>query len=221
MHSPQPETHSESQHQEKAPRGTISKTDAQELAESYAKLASVYARIAGIKSVVKSSAVPRVRDPNRPKRPPTAYILFSLDKRPVIAARHEGMRSQDVAVEIGKAWRALSEAERREYDAEAKARRDQFFSEIDVYNKTKANGTTSKAAESADSTGDHTSSQPSHPAAENGNHDDGSAKKTKKKRSSEPGSAKKKSRKSKAGHEGADETHKRKKRVKQQSDLTA
>ncbi|KAJ2107722.1 High mobility group box 1, partial [Coemansia sp. RSA 921] len=118
MRTSQSDAHVERQSEDSTLNGVITREDA---------------RVVGPKTGVTH----RVRDPNRPKRPPTAYILFSLDKRAGIAARNEGMRSQDVAVEIGKEWRTLSEEARREYQIEADVRRDKFFADLDVYNKSK------------------------------------------------------------------------------------
>ncbi|KAJ2659492.1 High mobility group [Coemansia sp. RSA 1199] len=223
MHSSQPEAHAEHQPEEHTLTGVITKEDARVLAETYTKLASVYARVAGVKVSPKSGVTHRVRDPNRPKRPPTAYILFSLDKRAGIAARNEGMRSQDVAVEIGKEWRSMSEEARREYTIEAEARRNKFFADLEVYKKStkaSANGGVDSDDEYQPPT-NGVVPEPEVPApASNGTDTNEVIKKTKKKKSSDPNSTKKKARKSKSGQEGGEETPKKKKKTKQPAEAT-
>ncbi|KAJ2121283.1 high mobility group [Coemansia sp. RSA 720] len=220
MHSSQPEAHAEHQPEEHMLTGVITKEDAR---VTYTKLASVYARVAGVKVSPKSGVTHRVRDPNRPKRPPTAYILFSLDKRAGIAARNEGMRSQDVAVEIGKEWRSMSEEARREYTIEAEARRNKFFADLEVYKKStkaSANGGVDSDDEYQPPT-NGVVSEPEVPApASNGTDTNEVIKKTKKKKSSDPNSTKKKARKSKSGQEGGEETPKKKKKTKQPAEAT-
>ncbi|KAJ1835518.1 high mobility group box 3 [Coemansia sp. RSA 2711] len=193
----------------------FTREDARELAETHFKLATIFARISGVKLGTKTNAKtggPRIQDPDRPKRAPTAYILFSLDKRPSIAARNQGMGSQQVAAEIGKAWRALSPSERHEYDVEAKARRDQFFADMAIYKqRQKAHGRVSVTTETGDdhhnshdqdSDGSPESRQHGEPAPTNGHAGETPAKKLKKK----------KARRSKTG--GDEDTPKKKKRTK-------
>ncbi|KAJ2477731.1 high mobility group [Coemansia sp. RSA 2131] len=224
MHSSQSEAHAEHQPEEHTLTGVITKEDARVLAETYTKLASVYARVAGVKVSPKSGVTHRVRDPNRPKRPPTAYILFSLDKRAGIAARNEGMRSQDVAVEIGKEWRSMSEEARREYTIEAEARRNKFFADLEVYKKSTKASANGGGVDSDDEYQPPTNgvvSEPEVPApASNGTDTNEVIKKTKKKKSSDPNSTKKKARKSKSGQEGGEETPKKKKKTKQPAEAT-
>ncbi|KAJ2181073.1 High mobility group box 1 [Coemansia sp. RSA 1807] len=222
MRTSQSDAHVERQSEDSTLNGVITREDARVLAEAYTKLASVYARVARVKVGPKTGVTHRVRDPNRPKRPPTAYILFSLDKRAGIAARNEGMRSQDVAVEIGKEWRTLSEEARREYQIEADVRRDKFFADLDVYNKSKkapAKGSVESDDEYQPPTNGVVPEPEVHAPASNGTHTDDVSKKTKKKKSSDPNSTKKKARKSKSGHEG-EETLKKKKKSKQPAEAT-
>ncbi|KAJ2499579.1 High mobility group box 1 [Coemansia sp. RSA 1972] len=203
MRSSQSDAHVEHQPKEPALNGVITRDDA---------------RVVGPKTGVTH----RVRDPNRPKRPPTAYILFSLDRRAGIAARNEGMRSQDVAVEIGKEWRKMSKEERQEYQIEADVRREKFFADIAAYEgkKALANGGVESDDEYQPPTNGIVSEPEVQAPASNGTHTDDASKKTKKKKSSDPNSTKKKARKSKSGHEGGEEAPKKKKKSKQPAEAT-
>ena len=55
------------------------------------------------------------KDPNAPKRPPTAFFLFSKDHRAVIKSNNPGAGVTDVAKLLGAAWQNLSDRERKRY----------------------------------------------------------------------------------------------------------
>ncbi|KAJ2451049.1 High mobility group [Coemansia sp. RSA 2336] len=129
---------SQPQEPEKTAPLSITQQDAQELTEAYTRLAKIYARISGAKLTIKSNMHTVKRDPNRPKRPPTAYLLFSQENRPRFVAKFEGKSSQEIASEMGRAWREMSAGERQEYEAQAKALKEQFSKEIDDFNHQKA-----------------------------------------------------------------------------------
>ncbi|KAJ2848584.1 High mobility group [Coemansia brasiliensis] len=129
---------SQPQETEKAAGLPITQQDAEELTDVYTRLAKIYARIAGAKMSIKTNLYTVKRDPNRPKRPPTAYLLFSQEKRPHFVAKYEGKSSQEIASEMGRAWRAMSASEREEYEVQAKALKEQFFKEIDDFNHQKS-----------------------------------------------------------------------------------
>ena len=61
------------------------------------------------------------------KRPPTGYLLFAAAERPVAKealsaelAEDEKLKPQATVTEIARRWKALSEEERAEWNAEAK-----------------------------------------------------------------------------------------------------
>ena len=65
---------------------------------------------------------------DKPKRPPTGYLLFSADARPAVKqeltdALEEGekLKPQAVVSELAARWKALSDEEREEWNAQAKA----------------------------------------------------------------------------------------------------
>ncbi|KAJ2685235.1 high mobility group box 3, partial [Coemansia spiralis] len=106
------------------------------LAEAHYNLALIYSRISGVRLYKKQRSAPRLqRDPDRPKRPPTAYLLFSVDQRPKVTAEFPGLRSQDVASKIGEAWRGLDSEAREEYADIAAGLREKYFSDIGDYKR--------------------------------------------------------------------------------------
>ncbi|KAJ2802907.1 High mobility group box 1, partial [Coemansia helicoidea] len=106
------------------------------LAEGHYRLALAYARVSGIRLNRKQATTTRrPRDPDRPKRPPTAYLLFSVDKRPSVNAEFPGLRSQDVASKIGEAWRGLDTQARERYTDIAAGLRKKYFSDVKAYKR--------------------------------------------------------------------------------------
>jgi hypothetical protein len=59
--------------------------------------------------------VKKEKDPNVPKRPLSAYILFCNAKRSEIRSAHPDMDAKDVTREMGKMWRELSEQEQSKW----------------------------------------------------------------------------------------------------------
>jgi hypothetical protein len=50
----------------------------------------------------------KIKDPNAPKRPPSAYILFQNEIREEIRRAHPGMAYKDVLTLIAEKWKELS-----------------------------------------------------------------------------------------------------------------
>lgn len=53
-----------------------------------------------------------------PKRPPTGYLLFTMDQRPGV--RGEGFKGRDILIQLGARWKALTEAEKDVYRERAR-----------------------------------------------------------------------------------------------------
>jgi hypothetical protein len=57
------------------------------------------------------------KDPNAPKRPPTAFFLFARDRRPQLKASHPGAGVAEIAKLLGADWQNLSDDEKKHYYA--------------------------------------------------------------------------------------------------------
>ena len=55
----------------------------------------------------------KVRDPDAPKRPPSAYILFQNDVRDKIRSDNPGLAYKDILALISEQWKGLSDASRK------------------------------------------------------------------------------------------------------------
>src|SRR5581483_10261974 len=56
---------------------------------------------------------PQVKDPNAPKRPNTAYILFSNEIRAETKAANPNSNQKEIVTLIGQKWKALSREDKK------------------------------------------------------------------------------------------------------------
>jgi hypothetical protein len=64
---------------------------------------------------------------DKPKRPLSAFMLYSSEKRPEIQESNPGLKLPDVSKKIGALWKGLSASEKKPYEekaAKAKAEYD-------------------------------------------------------------------------------------------------
>merc|ERR1719447_1117927 len=79
----------------------------------------------------------KVKDPNAPKRPITAYFFFAADRRPEIRAENPGCSITEVASLIGEQWRKLDDEDKHPYEEKAAKDKDRYLRELTAYNKGK------------------------------------------------------------------------------------
>ncbi|ESW28233.1 hypothetical protein PHAVU_003G270000 [Phaseolus vulgaris] len=76
------------------------------------------------------------KDPNKPKRPPSAFFVFMSEFREQFKKEHPTNKS--VAV-VGKAggdrWKSLSDAEKAPFIARAEKKKEEYEKSISAYNK--------------------------------------------------------------------------------------
>jgi len=81
------------------------------------------------------------KDPNKPKRPPSAFFVFLEDFRKTFKASHPNNKSISA---VGKAggdkWKSLTEAEKAPYVAKAIARKVEYEKSVKAYNAKQASG---------------------------------------------------------------------------------
>ncbi|KAH6837190.1 high mobility group B1 [Perilla frutescens var. hirtella] len=79
------------------------------------------------------------KDPNKPKRPPSAFFVFLEEFR--ITFKKENPNVKAVSA-VGKAggekWKSLSEAEKAPYEAKAAKRKAEYEKLMNAYNKKQA-----------------------------------------------------------------------------------
>ncbi|KAH9626951.1 hypothetical protein KSS87_005720 [Heliosperma pusillum] len=98
------------------------------------------ARLAVKKGAAAKKGKP-AKDPNKPKRPPSAFFVFMEDFRVQYKQKHPNNKS--VAI-VGKAggekWKSLSEAEKAPYVQKAEKRKADYEKNMSAYNKKLAGG---------------------------------------------------------------------------------
>ncbi|CAD6218227.1 unnamed protein product [Miscanthus lutarioriparius] len=91
-------------------------------------------------SVRKSKAE---KDPNKPKRPPSAFFVFMEEFRKDYKEKHPNVKQVSV---IGKAggdkWKSLSDAEKAPYVSKAEKLKAEYTKKIDAYNNKQSGGPT-------------------------------------------------------------------------------
>ena len=91
----------------------------------------------------------KVKDPNKPKRPASAFFVFMEEFRKQYKEKHPNNKS---VAAVGKAggdkWKSLSDAEKAPYIAKADKRKVEYEKTMKAYNKRQAEGTKADEEES-------------------------------------------------------------------------
>ncbi|XP_044948337.1 HMG1/2-like protein [Hordeum vulgare subsp. vulgare] len=94
-------------------------------------------RAGGSRLAVKKSKADK--DPNKPKRPPSAFFVFMDTFRKEYREKHPDVKLASV---IGKAggekWKSLSDAEKAPYNAKAEKLKAEYTKKINAYNNPQA-----------------------------------------------------------------------------------
>ncbi|CAK9156307.1 unnamed protein product [Ilex paraguariensis] len=94
---------------------------------------------AGSKQTTKKAKP--AKDPNKPKRPASAFFVFMEEFRKQFKEKHPNNKSVSV---VGKAggdkWKSMSEAEKAPYAAKAEKRKAEYEKNMRAYNKKIADG---------------------------------------------------------------------------------
>jgi upstream-binding transcription factor len=75
-------------------------------------------------------------DPNRPKRPPSSYILFSKEARKNILEERPGMGANMVTTLVSLKWKDMSEEDKQVWNGKASEAMDAYKKEMEEYNKS-------------------------------------------------------------------------------------
>nr|NP_001071792.1 transcription factor protein [Ciona intestinalis]BAE06615.1 transcription factor protein [Ciona intestinalis] len=84
------------------------------------------------------------RDPNRPKRPPSAYFLFLADFRKNYPGKSDP--AKEITKKAGEAWNSLSDAEKTPYYRSAQLVRAKWEQDLEAYKQSVKCGTLSRAS---------------------------------------------------------------------------
>ena len=94
----------------------------------------------GKKTVQKKKVKEIIKDPLKPKRPITGYFLFLNDRRKEFMKTHDLKNPAEANRMLGKAWKELSEAEKKPFLEEANKNRQIYEKKLAEYNEGKKKG---------------------------------------------------------------------------------
>ncbi|NP_001235556.1 High mobility group B protein 1-like [Glycine max] len=79
------------------------------------------------------------KDPNKPKRPPSAFLVFLEEFRKTFKAENPLVKAVSVVGKAGgEKWKSLSSAEKAPYEAKAAKRKAEYEKLIKAYEKKQA-----------------------------------------------------------------------------------
>ncbi|XP_012065392.1 high mobility group B protein 3 [Jatropha curcas] len=94
-----------------------------------------------LKSVSAKASKKAAKDPNKPKRPASAFFVFMEEFRQLY--KEQNPNNKSVAA-VGKAggdeWKSMSNAEKAPYASKAEKRKIEYNKNMAAYNKRMANG---------------------------------------------------------------------------------
>lgn len=85
------------------------------------------------------------KDPNAPKRPPSAFLIFTSEHREKIKEHNPGISNPDIAKKFGEMWKKMSTTDKAPYKAKYAELKEKYKMEVAAY---RAKG--AKKAEPAD-----------------------------------------------------------------------
>lgn len=92
-------------------------------------------------SVKKKAVKKPTKDPNKPKRPPSAFFVFMEEFRVQFKEKHPNNKSvAAVGKAAGEKWKSLSDAEKAPYVEKAEKRKKDYEKVMVAYNKKQAEG---------------------------------------------------------------------------------
>ena len=86
----------------------------------------------------KPLKIKKKRDPRIPKRPMTSFMFFCNEFRTQIWAANPEYKIGDVAKELGKRWKKLSEEEKEKYSKMNEDDKERYEEEYETYLENKA-----------------------------------------------------------------------------------
>ncbi|XP_047329225.1 HMG1/2-like protein [Impatiens glandulifera] len=101
-----------------------------------------------VKKGGKGSKAGKVKDPNKPKRPPSAFFVFMEEFRPIFKQQHPENKAVSVVGKAGgEKWKSMSESEKVSFVEIAVKRKAEYEKKMEAYNRKLAGG---KAEEESD-----------------------------------------------------------------------
>jgi hypothetical protein len=71
----------------------------------------------------------------KPKKPLSAYMLFTMDRRAALKAAKSEISGKDILKEMGKEWRVLDQSKKTLYESKAELLKTQYKENLEAYEK--------------------------------------------------------------------------------------
>ena len=78
------------------------------------------------------------KDKNAPKRPRTAFLLFSVDKREGVKNANPSLAFGDIAKEVSSLWKSCRDSEKQKYNNLANEDKQRYEREMEEYKQLKS-----------------------------------------------------------------------------------
>ncbi|XP_058109107.1 high mobility group B protein 1 isoform X2 [Magnolia sinica] len=76
------------------------------------------------------------KDPNKPKRPPSAFFVFLEEFRKIYKQEHPNVKAVSAVGKAGgEKWKSMSDAEKAPFEAKAAKKKGEYEKLISAYNK--------------------------------------------------------------------------------------
>ena len=75
----------------------------------------------------------KFKDPNAPKRPPSAFFLFCSEYRPKIKGEHPGLSICDIAKKLGEMWNNTASDDKQPCEKKAAKLKEKYEKDIAAY----------------------------------------------------------------------------------------
>ncbi|KAM3869618.1 high mobility group protein B1a [Diretmus argenteus] len=83
----------------------------------------------------------RFKDPNAPKRPPSAFFIFCAEFRPKVKGETPGLTIGDVAKKLGEMWNGTAAEDKHPFEKKAAKLKEKYEKDIAAYRaKSKVGG---------------------------------------------------------------------------------
>ncbi|XP_041018560.1 HMG1/2-like protein isoform X2 [Juglans microcarpa x Juglans regia] len=91
--------------------------------------------------VGKRQSKKAAKDPNKPKRPASAFFVFMEEFRKIYAKEHPNNKAVSAVGKAGgEKWKSMSESEKAPFVAKAEKRKTEYNKNMQAYNKKLAGG---------------------------------------------------------------------------------
>jgi hypothetical protein len=88
-----------------------------------------------VKAQERKTESKKAKDPNAPKKPKSAYMIFCQENRDKIKAKNEGIATTEIMKKLGDEWRAIKDNEKKvkPYVALAAKEKEKYNKEMENY----------------------------------------------------------------------------------------